>query len=298
VAAVLDKLGATYRLFDPAESRMSERLLAFRPDVAFLAMHGPGGEDGTLQGFLETLQIPYVGSGVAASAICMNKLYTKWVFEALRIPTPRWTIVDPFESPPTAPAAVADLTFPVVVKPLCEGSSVGVEFVASAADLRALAERRRTTLLVEERIVGRELTIPMTGDPLDVLPIIEIRPKTEFFDFDAKYTKGMTDYICPADISSDVLKQLQVFAGRIARALQLRHMCRIDLLLGSPAPARRTQTGVTGDRAGLYFLEINTIPGLTETSLVPMAARAAGISFPELIRRWMEMAQEHMEKAV
>ena len=147
---MLSKMRANYRTFDPASARMPAELLKFGPDVAFLALHGPGGEDGCLQGFLETAQIPYVGSGVAASSLCMNKLHTKWAFEALNIPTPRWALVEPYGDPRTPGFGLpADLpTFPVVAKPLTEGSSVGVEFLKTEEELRALIEKKKTPLLL------------------------------------------------------------------------------------------------------------------------------------------------------
>lgn len=295
---MLQTMNVSYEKFDPADAGMPAALMAFRPDVAFPALHGPGGEDGCIQGFLESAGIPYVGSGVAASAICMNKLYTKWAFEALAIPTPRWALVE----------SAADLEeklatperslppFPVVVKPLTEGSSVGVAFVKTAVDLVALAEKRNMPLLVEERIVGRELTLPVFGRPIELLPVIEIRPKAGFFDFDAKYTNGMTDYICPADISAELRETLNGHAMRIAGALGLRHMSRIDVMLAGPQSATE-KPPLPGMPRNIppdgqpYFLEINTIPGMTATSLLPMSAKAAGIEFPELIRKLIDMAK-------
>lgn len=271
-------MNVTVRKFDPADPATPAAILAYRPDVAFPALHGPGGEDGGVQGFLETAGIPYVGSGVAASAVCMNKLYTKWAFEALNIPTPKWALVEPYIYMERRSVAKLDTLppFPAVAKPLAEGSSVGVEFIENEEELRALIEKRKTPLLVEERIVGRELTLPVFGQPMEMLPVIEIRPRSGFFDFSAKYTKGMTDYICPADISPELRGVLRRYAEQLCRALALRHMCRIDLMLSKEGAP--------------YFLEINTIPGMTATSLLPMSARAAGIDFPELIRRLIEMA--------
>lgn len=292
MAAVLDTMEAEYRKFDPADAGMPASLLKFHPDVAFLALHGPGGEDGTMQGFLESLEIPYVGSGVLASSVCMNKLYTKWAFESLGIPTPRWSVIDPYEK--NSPTGAALPPFPVVAKPLTEGSSVGIEFVDSEEELHALADKRKTPLLVEERIIGRELTLPVFGDPMDSLPVIEIRPKSEFFDFDAKYTKGMTEYICPAEISSELQELLRHYAGKICRALQLRHMSRIDVMISAnPKNQKGVQTlpGIKPPEGLPYFLEVNTIPGMTETSLLPMSARAAGMEFGEVIRRLISMAR-------
>lgn len=268
---------------------MAGEVLAYKPDVAFPALHGPGGEDGVIQGLFESLDIPYVGSGVAASALCMNKLYTKWAFESLGIPTPRWTLVEPFAPARNLPP------FPAVAKPLTEGSSVGVEFVENEQALHAILERKKIPLLVEERIFGRELTLPVFGQPLDLLPIIEIRPKSRFFDFDAKYTKGMTEYICPAEVPSALRDQLQTYCAKLGRFLGLRHLSRIDVMLGSARPhatdAPLPGMSERGESGGIpYFLEINTLPGMTATSLLPMSARSAGMEFPELIDRLIEMA--------
>ncbi len=286
----------TYQKFDPADPKTPAALLAYRPDVVFPALHGPGGEDGCVQGFLETAEIPYVGSGVAASAICMNKLYTKWVFEALHVPTPRWALVEPYIYMEKRSVAKNNTLppFPVVAKPLTEGSSVGVEFIKNEEDLWALIEKKKIPMLVEEQIVGRELTLPMFGRPMELLPVIEIRPKAEFFDFDAKYTKGMTEYICPAEISSELREELRRYAELLCHALDIRHMCRIDVML-STKKSDQTETlpGMRGSRAPdgtPYFLEINTLPGMTETSLLPMSARSAGMDFPTVIRRFLEMA--------
>lgn len=286
----------TYEMFDTADPKMTSALTAFRPDVAFIAMHGRGGEDGCVQGYLETLRIPYVGPGVSASAICMNKLYTKWIFEALHIPTPKWTLVDPYIYMERRSVQKSNSLppFPAVAKPLSEGSSMGVEFLKNEEELQALLEKRKTPLLVEERIIGREITLPVFGDPMELMPVIEIRPKAEFFDFDAKYTKGMTEYICPADISPELRTLLGRYTERLCRALDMRHMCRIDVMLDT---SRETQSmalpGLREPRppeGRPYFLEINTIPGMTETSLLPMSARAAGIDFQTLIRRLVQMA--------
>ncbi len=276
-----------FQTFDPADPGVAKKLLAYGPSVAFPALHGPGGEDGTIQGFFETLGVPYVGCGVAASAICMNKLHTKWAFEALGIPTPRWTLADPPAFPQILPP------FPAVAKPLTEGSSVGVVFLETESDLRALLKRTKTPVLIEERIFGRELTIPVFGHPMEMLPVIEIRPKAKFFDFEAKYTKGMTEYICPADVSPGLLEKLKKFAEKICRRLDIRHLCRIDVMVGIP-PAAASGPNLPGmDRPAdgqPYFLEINTLPGMTGTSLLPMSARTAGVEFPELIRRLIRMA--------
>lgn len=296
VAGALQELHVTYRMFDPASPRMAVDLLRFRPHVAFIAMHGPGGEDGRLQGFLDTVNIPYAGPGVASSALCMNKLYTKWAFEALGIPTPRWAYIEPrtFISDRTVEGPTRSLPpFPVFVKPVCEGSSIGVKFLKTEEELHAHVARNPAPILVEERIVGRELTLPVFGEPMEMLPVIEIRPKSEFFDLEAKYTKGMTEYICPADISPELCEVLRHHARHLCRALDLRHMSRIDVMIETPASDGTTLPGMAGTHppeGRPFFLEINTIPGLTQTSLLPMSARASGVEFREMIRRLLVLA--------
>ena len=239
-------------------------------DVAFIALHGPWGEDGKIQGVLETFGIPYTGSGVLASALAMDKAMAKSVLAANGIDVPRGVVV----SKATDRPAIAP---PAVVKPVENGSSVGVTMVDDAsgypaAIAEALTYDRRA--LVEERIRGIELTVGVIGpdDDLQALPVIEIVPKRAFFDYRAKYDSGASDEICPARVPEAVARRAQDIAIRAHRALGCRAISRLDLIWSAET-----------DR--MVALEVNTMPGMTANSLVPKAARAAGISFPDLVER-------------
>lgn len=244
-------------------------------DVAFIALHGPWGEDGKIQGVLETFGIPYTGSGVLASALAMDKAMAKVVLAAAGLDVPRGVVVERADARP----AIAP---PSVVKPVENGSSVGVTLVDDptqypAALSEALRHDRRA--LVEERIQGRELTVGVIGpdDALEALPVIEIVPKRAFFDYRAKYDSGASEELCPAPIDAAVARRAQDAALRAHRALGCRAISRTDLIW---APA--------DDR--LVVLEVNTMPGMTANSLVPKAARVAGIAFPDLVERLVRWA--------
>ncbi len=268
----------------PDEAGWAERLLATArdlrgsADVAFLALHGGAGEGGTVQALLSTVPMPYTGSGPEASAIALDKVLSKRVMIGLGIPTPAWTVlhVPPWSGPETlAEAPVGGL--PAVVKPVAEGSSVGVSIVHDTSEWKPALERvvaaeqrprgQATQVLVEKYIPGRELTVGILGGR--VLPVLEIVPRTGFYDYERKYAAGESEYRVPAEIDVDLAARLQDEAARLNAALGCRGMARVDYRL-SP------------DGEG-YCLELNTIPGLTATSLVPKAAAAVGIGFGELL---------------
>ncbi len=243
---------------------------------AFLALHGPFGEDGRVQAILELAGIPYTGSGVLASAMAMNKAAAKKILAGAGILMPRHVIL----KKDYRPAELKNIKLPVVVKPLGQGSSVGISVVKKNKDLlRALREsfRFEPMAMVEEFIPGREITAAVLGNKkLRTLPLIEIRPKVScFFDYRAKYEAGGSDEICPAPISRISTKKIQEAAARAHRILDCRGVTRSDFILKGDKP---------------YFLEINTIPGMTKTSLVPQAAKKAGISFPALLDELIKMA--------
>ena len=250
-------------------------------DVAFVALHGPWGEDGKIQAVLETFGIPYTGSGVLASALAMDKAMAKTVLASSGIDVPRGVVVSSASERPS-------IEPPSVVKPVENGSSVGVTMVDDpAAYPEAIAEALRydRRALVEERITGTELTVGVIGpdDDLQALPVIEIVSKRAFFDYRAKYDAGQSDEICPARVPDAVAARAQDIAIRAHRALGCRGISRIDLIW-SPQH---------GDR--MVALEVNTMPGMTANSLVPKAAQVAGISFPELVERlvgWALAGQE------
>ncbi len=237
-------------------------------DVAFIALHGRLGEDGAIQGLLEVLGIPFTGSGVAASAISMSKVMTKKILSDSGIKTPNYVYFDLTEESDFAPPST--LRFPLVVKPDREGSTIGISIVEDPELLKdAVMEASRfdKRVVIEEYVRGRELTVGLLNGR--VLPAIEIIPQSGFYDYKAKYTTGATEYICPAEIDEEILKK-GYFATTVAsKVLGLRGGARLDFRLGEDGEA--------------YFLEINTIPGMTETSLLPKAAQAAGIGFDDLV---------------
>jgi len=233
-------------------------------DVIFLALHGGWGEDGTLQAVLETLGVPYTGSGPLGSAIAMDKDIAKRLFRAAGIPTAEWRM-----APVGAEEVTQALGWPVVVKPSKQGSTVGLSIVHHAEDLpAAIAEalRHDDEVMVEQFVPGRELTVGVVDD--QALAVGEIIPKHEIFDYECKYTPGMSQEIFPADIPASVAAECQRLSLRAHRALKLRGYSRVDFRL-TPA-------------GEIVCLEVNTLPGMTATSLLPQSAAAAGITFPEL----------------
>ena len=260
---------------DPAESSFIDDLRKF--DVAFIALHGRYGEDGTVQGLLELLGIPYTGSGVLASALALNKVHSKIVFEKFAVPTAPYTFFDTDNIPEDSP-----LGYPVVVKPASEGSSIGTSFVHSREEFKKAIEvafRYDQVVLVEKMLSGKELTVGIVGGKVPrALPVVEIVPSSEFFDYEAKYIPGKTEYLVPAPISQDQATVLQEVALKAHTALGCFGVSRVDI--------------IWDDRLGPQVLEVNTIPGMTETSLLPKAARAAGINFPDLVELILKSAFE------
>jgi D-alanine-D-alanine ligase len=251
--------------------------------IAFLALHGPGGEDGAMQGFLETIGIPYTGSGIEASAVGMQKVTTKTILAAHGIPVPAGTVIRRGEKVLSAKALrAAKLSWPVVVKPASEGSTIGVTIVKKPSqwmDALELAHKYDRHAMVEAYIPGHEVTVSLLGrqseSPL-VLPAVEIVVPGGFYNFSAKYEKGKTQYLCPAPLSAAVTKQICIFARQTYQVLGCAGAARVDFRI---TPRGRP-----------YVLEINTVPGMTETSLLPMAAAQAGIGYEELTERILESA--------
>lgn len=257
-----------------------------RIDVAFLALHGPYGEDGTIQGMLDLLGIPYVGSGVLASALAMDKVMAKRVLAVDGIPVPGGLVVErgDFKADPEAAAKRAASVMPAVVKPARLGSSIGMSLVGEPGAMRAaLAEAftHDARVLVEERVAGTELTVGVIGNrELTALPVVEIVSKREFFDYQAKYDPSLSEEVCPARIPAGVAAEAQELGLRAHRALDCRGLSRVDMILAG---------------RGLVVLEVNTLPGMTVNSLLPKAARAAGIPFGELLHRLVQLALEPEE---
>ncbi|HET8567549.1 MAG TPA: D-alanine--D-alanine ligase [Candidatus Limnocylindria bacterium] len=247
-------------------------------DVVIVALHGPWGEDGRIQGMLDILGVPYTGSGHAASAVAMDKVLAKKLLAAEGLDVPRGVVVARADDP-----AARTIPPPLFVKPVQQGSSIGSHVVARHEDLEAAisdALRYDERVLVEERVGGRELTVAVIGnDDLQALPVIEIVTKRPFFDYRAKYDAGESEEIVPADVPADVAARVQGIALAAHRALGCRGMSRTDVIW-SP------------DTGRMAALEVNTIPGMTANSLLPKAAKAAGIGFGELLEKLVGWALE------
>ncbi|WP_300454151.1 D-alanine--D-alanine ligase [Accumulibacter sp.] len=276
VLAALQRQGVDAQAFDPAERRLDE-LRVF--DRAFIALHGRYGEDGTIQGVLELMGIPYTGSGVMASALGMDKWRSKLLWRAAGLPVPEYVLLD--EQTDLASVASA-LGLPLFVKPANEGSSIGITKVKTVDDLavaRVAAARYDSLVIAERAILGGEYTVAILGD--QALPIIKIEPGNEFYDYEAKYLRDDTAYRCPCGFPEAREAQLRAQALEAFRVLGGRGWGRVDFLLDQPDASGEQQA---------YFLEVNTSPGMTDHSLVPMAARAAGISYEELVVRVLALA--------
>lgn len=287
--AILDALnrqGYTTVDIDPAND-LHKSLYQEDIDIAFIALHGRFGEDGTIQGLLELEGIPYTGSGVLSSALAMDKVMSKRIFNNLNIDTPKFAVLkaDKIEGKfeEIEKNLIDNLGLPIVVKPALEGSSLGLSIVKNKDELiGAIKEALKydQELLVEEFIPGKEITIGLLGNKSpQVLPIIEIRPKEGVYDFKSKYTKGMTDFIIPAELPDEVYKKAESLALKAYQALKCRGMGRVDLRINSAGEA--------------YVLEVNTIPGMTETSLLPQAAEVVGIDFDQLVVKILEYSLEN-----
>ncbi|MCL1980886.1 MAG: D-alanine--D-alanine ligase [Proteobacteria bacterium] len=270
--------------YDPATDLAQIALDAEKIDVAFLLLHGVNGEDGTIQGFLDLLGIPYQGAGVLGSALAMDKNLAKTMYRLHGLPVAPWVMVEPGDLQDTG-RIVATVGLPCVVKPVRQGSSIGMSIVRQAEKLPEalrLALRHDSSVMVEKYIKGRELTAGVLGNTSpEALPLVEIIPdaKFEFFDYEAKYQPGASREICPAPVDDAVRRKAQDYALRAHGCLQLRNYSRTDMILAA------------GEEE-LYLLETNTIPGMTPTSLLPQAAAAAGYSFSGLLDRLIELARE------
>jgi D-alanine-D-alanine ligase len=258
-----------------AQRDVALRLVEHGVEVAFLALHGRYGEDGTVQGLLELLGIPYTGSGVLASALAMQKVACKKVAMRSGVPTPDFYEIGDFEPGESAAVAIVErLGLPVIVKPVEGGSSLGVVKCKSVGQLGQAIEDVRSehgTIFAERFIEGTEITIGVLERPEGVvaLPILELVPKNEIYDYEAKYTHGMTEFILPARLAPDVYAAAQEMAVTAFRAIYCRGYARVDAM-------------VSGDGTP-YFTELNTLPGMTDLSDLPAQAREAGISYAELV---------------
>jgi len=274
VLQALQSKGIDAHPFDPAERTLAD-LAAERFDRVFIALHGRFGEDGCLQGALELLGIPYTGSGVMASSVGMDKITTKIVWLAAGVPTPTYaTIGEHAELDTALDPIVAELGLPLIVKPPLEGSTIGITKVTRAEDFRAaveLARRYDRVVLAEQFIQGREFSVPVlgSGETARALPIVEIVAPEGNYDYQNKYFTDDTKYHCPAPLDEATTKAIQAHVVNAYRALGCEGWSRIDVLLRA------------SDNAP-FLLEVNTSPGMTTHSLVPMAARAEGTSYEDL----------------
>lgn len=249
--------------------QLPEQLKAAQIDIAFIALHGRFGEDGRVQGLLEMLQVPYTGSGVVASSMAIDKVITKKLLLYHELPTPGFEFMRPGDSSEELMERCKHL--PLIVKPSREGSTIGISIVRNREELRTGVETAAAldgTVLVEDFIEGSELTVSVLNGV--ALPIIQIVPKGGFYDFNAKYTAGQTEYLLPAPIDADCYHRIQQAAVAACETLGCRGAARVDFML------RERE---------FYCIEVNTIPGMTETSLLPKAAAAAGIEFPQLVEQ-------------
>ncbi|WP_018987366.1 D-alanine--D-alanine ligase [Methylophilus methylotrophus] len=269
VLAALQRQGVDAHAFDPATQDLSA-LKAY--DRAFIALHGRYGEDGTIQGALELMDIPYTGSGVMASALGMDKWRTKLLWTAAGVTTPNYVLMDVSTH---AENVVTALGLPLFVKPANEGSSIGVSKVKQAGDLMAaynLAKQSDPLVIAEQFVGGGEYTVGILGEI--ALPIVRIVPKNEYYDYEAKYLRDDTEYLCPCGLSAEQERLIQSEALQAFKVLGCKGWGRVDFLM---------------DDAGKhYFLEVNTSPGMTDHSLVPMAAKTAGMDFDALVIRILQ----------
>ncbi len=277
----LEEAGFAVEWIDPANKEDLKRLIEEDFDVAFMCLHGKMGEDGTMQGMLELLGIPYTCSGVLASATAMDKAKSKVFYELAGVPTPKSVTLKRNEEH-NAAEVESVVGIPCVVKPATEGSALGVEIVEDSSVLEAAIQRAfeiDDLVLIETFIAGDEYTVAVIGNEApEALPIIQIVPKGEFYDFDSKYAPGGSQHICPAPLNEKLTAALQENAARAHCALGCSGVSRSDFII---------------DRNGNpWILETNTIPGMTATSLLPDAARAAGMSFPQLCTKLIELALE------
>lgn len=250
-------------------------------EVVFIALHGSPGEDGSVQGLLEVEGIPYTGSGILASALAMDKVAAKKIFQALNLPTPKYLEIFPEENLEEVAGKIKqELGLPVIVKPVAEGSSIGVTIVSSPVALPQLLKdtlEKFGRIFVEEFIKGQEVTVGIIGCGRDarVLPILELIPQAEFYDYEAKYTPGKTEFVIPARLSPAVTQKVRQIAIAAFHSLNCHGWARIDCIVKEGIP---------------YLHDVNTIPGMTDISDLPAQAKAAGLSYDELVLEILKSA--------
>lgn len=288
VEKALDAQKYDVHRYDPATDLPQLAADAGKIDFAFILLHGPFGEDGTVQGMLELLEIPYQGAGVLGSAMAMDKNVAKIMYQQAGLTVPAWVMVTRGQA--YEPKKIIDqLGLPLVIKPIQQGSSLGMSIPKTARKLVAGVEaafRYDKEVMIEQFIAGREITVGVIGnDDLAALPLVEIVPGESyaFFDYEAKYQPGATEEICPAPVDADLTKQAQDWGMKAHRILHLVGYSRTDMIIDAA-------------RNELYVLETNTIPGMTPTSLLPQAAKEYGLSFSGLLDRLIELGLQAHKK--
>jgi len=284
IMRALESLGYPARSLD-FDARFIENVRELSPDVVFNALHGPGGEDGTIQGILDWLGIPYTGSGILGCALAMDKHVTKKILAAEGLPTPNWDAYD--LSGGALPLLPGSLDLPLVVKPRYEGSSTNIALVKTheqwtQAIVNASTRVAGAQILAEEYIAGREFTCAVLGD--ETLPVVEIIPSDDFYTYDAKYSPGGSRHLCPAPIDEDLAARIRMLGLAVHRLIGLRDYSRTDFIVSKEGRP--------------YILEVNALPGMTDRSLIPDAALAAGISYEALVDRLVgfALARRHAGK--
>ena len=282
VADALRKRFARVSEWDLSDTNADE-IARLKPDAVFIALHGKGGEDGSIQQELEKMGFPYTGPGVEASRLCIDKILTKRRLLANQIPTPDFFEINESDDiQKSTEKAYKTLGLPLVLKASCQGSSIGTVIVRRAEELEKTVRELfllGDTVLAEQFLSGMEVTVPIFGnDEVTVLPVIEIVSEGEFYDYQSKYTPGQSHHIIPARLDENSLETIRTLAADAYRVCGCRGLSRVDLILD--------------DRKNPYVIEINTIPGMTETSLFPEAAEKAGICFPRLVEILIDLALE------
>jgi len=276
VYKALKKRGYNVVLVDPSARNFFKKVIEFNPECVFIALHGGKGENGVIQGFLEAINIPYTGSGVLSSAICMNKIIMKKILRFHNIPTPAFVVVENNKIP------YIPFSFPVVVKPANLGSTIGIKIVREKKYLKNAIEETLKfdkEVFIEKFIEGTEITVGILGNEnVEILPAIEIRTKNGFYDYKAKYTPGESQHIIPPQLSEKIIKKANEIAEKGYKIVKCSGFARMEIMI---------------DKKGIpYILDVNTIPGMTETSLLPDAAKYKGMSFEDLCEKILNYAIE------
>lgn len=287
IFSALEKLGYSVEILDLQPDNLY-RIFELSPDLVFLALHGRDGEDGTIQGMLELMGIPYTGSGVASSAICMDKVLTKKILAFEGIPTAEFVALsknDILDIRNVSALLESRIGFPMVIKAATQGSSIGTIIIKHKEYLKEAIEEIVSYddhFLAEKYIAGLELTVPIMGNnEPTALPIIEVTSQNEFYDYESKYTSGMCHHIIPAHINDDLRNKVEKLSVRTYKAMRCQGIARIDFMVDK--------------NENPYVLEVNTIPGMTEMSLVPDSARAFGITFEVLVEKIIRLALERQK---